>query len=74
MNTSNLKLVEINMSSLSAHEQEQLVADNSQDPLDLYIRKVESLADLLNCSEEDAEHIILNRVHVVRRKILTLHK
>ena len=72
--SSNLKLIEINMSSLSEFEQQQIVADNSQDPLDLYIQKVEALADLLNCSEQDAEHIILNRVHVVRRKTLTLHK
>lgn len=71
---SNLKLVEINMSSLSVFEQEQLIADNSQDPLDLYIQKIESLADLLGCTEDDAERIILGRVNVMRRKTLTLHK
>lgn len=71
---SNLKLIEINMSSLSEFEQDQITADNSLDPLDLYIQKIESLADLLNCTEDDAERIILNRVSVMRRKTLTLHK
>lgn len=74
MNKSNLRLVEINMSSLSEFEQEQLVADNSQDPLDLYVQKVEALADLLGCTEDEAERIILLRVSVMRRKTLTLHK
>ena len=71
MSTS-LKLIEVNMSSLSAFEQERITADNSQDPLELYIQKVEALAELLDCTEQDAEHIILNRVHVIRRKTLTL--
>ena len=72
--TSSLKLIEINMSSLSEFEQQQIVADNSQDPLDLYIQKIECLADLLDCTEEDAERIILTRVNVMHRKTLTLHK
>lgn len=74
MNKPNLKLIEINMSSLSEFEQEQITADNSQDPLDLYVQKVEALADLLGCTEDDAERIILNRVSVMRRKTLALHK
>lgn len=69
-----LKLVEINMSALSEFEQEQLTADNSQDPLDLYVQKVEALADLLNCTEADAECIILSRVSVMHRKTLTLKR
>ena len=72
--TSSLKLIEINMSSLSEFEQQQIVADNSQDPLDLYIQKIEALADLLDCTEENAERIILTRVNVMHRKTLTLHK
>ena len=60
---SNLKLVEINMSSLSAYEREQVEAQESTDPLELYIQKIESLAELLGCSEEAAERIILDRIH-----------
>ena len=70
---SNLKLIEINMSSLSEYEQQQLVTDDSQDPLDLYIQKIESLSDLLNCTEDDAERIILSRVSVMRRHKLSLN-
>lgn len=59
---SNLRLVEINMSSLSTFEQEQITASTSTDPLEVYIKKIEQLADALDCSEADAEAIILNRV------------
>ena len=61
--SSNLKLVEVNMSSLSAFERDQVEALSSTDPLELYIQKIESLAELLGCSEEDAERIILDRIH-----------
>ena len=74
MSKSNLKLVEINISSLSDFEREQVEARSSIDPLDTYIQKVESLAELLNCSEEEAERIILNRVNCMRRTTLTLKR
>lgn len=71
---SNLKLIEINMSSLSIHELEQVEARSSIDPLDTYIQKIEAMAELLECNEEEAERIILKRVDVMRRKTLTLNR
>lgn len=34
----------------------------SPDPLDIYIEKIEALSQLLGCSEEEAEQIILTRL------------
>lgn len=68
---SNLVLREINMSSLGQYERDQIVDEISQDPLDLFIAKVDALADLLDCSEQAAEDIILSRVH---RRTLSLTK
>lgn len=34
----------------------------SPDPMDVYIQKIETLAELLGCTEEQAERIILERL------------
>lgn len=36
--------------------------EESPDPLDVFIHKVEALAELLGCTEEQAEHLILQRL------------
>lgn len=60
----------ISLSTLSEFEQGQMATD----PLDLYIEKIEALASLLDCTEIEAEHIILSRVNIARRKTLTLRR
>lgn len=43
-------------------ETQRDVACFKSDPLQVYIRKVERLARMLNCTEREAEDIILERV------------
>jgi hypothetical protein len=54
----------INMSSLT--KREQLLLDNAVspwgDPHKALQRKIEALARLLNCSEEEATHELLHRL------------
>ena len=54
----------INMSSLT--KREQLMLDNAVspwgDPHEALQRKIEALARLLNCSEEDATYELLHRL------------
>ena len=53
----------ISMSSLT--RQERLTLENHTDlstPAELFDRKVEALAELLDCSEAEATHILLHKL------------
>jgi len=50
------------MSLTTIHDEQRDVPCYKSDPLRQYIRKVERLARMLDCSEEEAEAIILERV------------
>lgn len=57
-------ILEINMSALSKH-QEQEVEDKLtalEDPYIVFTNKVTHLAELLSCTEREAERIILARL------------
>lgn len=55
---------EINMSALSAHEQQTLDERLSplSDPYTVFTNKVTHLAELLNCTEREAERILLEKL------------
>lgn len=50
------------VSLTTIRDEQKDVACYKSDPLKQYIRKVERLAKVLNCTEEEAEAIILERV------------
>lgn len=50
------------MSLTTIHEEQRDVPCYKSDPLQQYIRKIERLARMLGCTEEEAEAIILERV------------
>lgn len=52
--------VEINMSSLRFADVERI--DEDSDPCDILMRKVSRLAELLKCSEAQAENILFDRI------------
>ena len=52
--------IEINMSSLRFADVERI--DEDSDPLEILMRKVTRLAQLLKCSEAQAEDILFDRI------------
>lgn len=48
----------ITLVDIDEHDTEELAPD----PMDVYIQKIETLAELLGCTEEQAERIILERI------------
>jgi len=56
------KWLEIPASYLQNYELDQQRDRLSPDPMDILIAKVAHLAELLNCSEEQAERILFKRI------------
>lgn len=52
------------ISLTTLQEEQQDIADSSADPYEILRAKTMGLADLLHCTEAEAERIILNRCHV----------
>lgn len=50
------------VSLTTIHEEQRDMPCYKSDPLKQYIRKIERLAKVLDCTEEEAERIILERV------------
>ena len=57
-------VIEISMSDLSEHEHAQVLSrlQTQTDPYVTLTNKVTRLAELLNCSEEEAERLLFDRL------------
>jgi hypothetical protein len=55
-----VRTIEISMADLRDNELRNL--STLDDPADIFIRKVEHLAELLGCSEQKAERLLLARL------------
>ena len=54
-----VRIIEISLTDWLGEQQD--VVDYESDPLLQYIRAIEELAELLDCSEEEAERYLLSR-------------